>query len=269
MHPRFPVIEALEPEKIRAQVKDQQLERLTRLEIFNSIDSTNQYLLSQAKNESSSGWFCFAEQQTQGRGRLGRTWFSPAGENIYCSVLWRFPSSLNLSGLSLAVAVILGDVLHEYGVLQGIFFKWPNDILFSKRKLAGILCESLSSKNGFTNVVIGIGVNLQFPNSTDVEKNWIDLHEITKAPIQRNYFAGVLVDELLKQLSRFEQEGFVNFIDRWRDRDILNRTNVIVQMSNESIAGISQGIDENGALIVLTDDGDLKKFQTGEVSVRI
>ncbi len=268
MHPRFPVIEALEPEKIRIHVQGQQLKRLTRLEIFNSIDSTNQYLLSQAKKENNSGWFCFAESQTQGRGRLGRAWYSPAGANIYCSLLWRFPVSQNLSGLSLAIAVILGDVLREYGVFHGVSFKWPNDIIFAKRKLAGILCESLPAKNAFIPVVIGIGVNLQFPNSSAQEKDWIDLHEITNAPIQRNLFAGLLIDELLKQITRFEQEGFVSFIEKWRDRDILNRTNVIVQMSKENIAGISQGIDENGALVVLTDAGSLRKFQTGEVSVR-
>jgi BirA family biotin operon repressor/biotin-[acetyl-CoA-carboxylase] ligase len=268
MHPRFPVIEALEPEKIRLHVQAPQQERLTRLEIFNAIDSTNQYLLTHAKKENSSGWFCFAESQTEGRGRLGRTWFSPAGANIYCSLLWRFPVARVLSGLSLAVAVILGDVLREYGVFRGVFFKWPNDIIFANRKLAGILCESLPAKNGFIPVVIGIGVNLQFPNSDAVEKDWIDLHEIMDAPVQRNLFAGLLVDELLKQITRFEQEGFESFIGRWRERDILNRTNVIVQMSKENIAGISQGIDENGALIVLTDDGSLRKFQTGEVSVR-
>jgi BirA family biotin operon repressor/biotin-[acetyl-CoA-carboxylase] ligase len=224
--------------------------------------------LEQAKKENSDGWFCFAETQTKGRGRLGRSWFSPAGANIYCSLSWRFPVSQNLSGLSLAVAVILGDVLRKYGVFQGVFFKWPNDIIFAKRKLAGILCESLPAKNEFTVVVIGIGVNLQFPNSAAVEKDWIDLHEITQSTIQRNLFAGLLVDELLQQLTRFEQEGFESFIGSWRERDILNRTNVIVQLSKENIAGISQGIDENGALIVRTSDGAVRKFQTGEVSVR-
>jgi BirA family transcriptional regulator, biotin operon repressor / biotin---[acetyl-CoA-carboxylase] ligase len=268
MSSTFPVIEPLEVKKIRSQVLGSHVTRLSQLEIFDVIDSTNQYLLQRSRSENTSGVFCFAEQQTQGRGRLGREWYSPRGANIYCSVAWRFPVAINLSALSLAVAVILGEVLHKYGVTADIEFKWPNDIIFSGGKLAGILLESLPEKNGEKVVVIGVGINLQLPESVKVENNWMDVATLTDAPLQRNLFAGILVDELLKQLIIFEQKGFAAFIERWRDRDILNRRNVIVQMSKETIAGISQGIDENGALLVELSDGSMRKFQNGEVSVR-
>jgi BirA family biotin operon repressor/biotin-[acetyl-CoA-carboxylase] ligase len=269
MHPTFPVIEGLEPDKILFQLQSTHRNKLSRLDLFNTITSTNSYLLERAGAEDISGWFCFAETQTAGRGRRGRKWFSPRSANIYCSVLWRFPAAQNLSALSLALAVILGEVLHKYGVPEGTGFKWPNDIVFSERKLAGILLESLPEKNAFISVVIGLGINLQLPASPDAEKNWIDLAEITNAPLRRNAFAGLLVDELLGQLGVFEQEGFAAFIDRWRRRDILYRRNVIVQMSNQSIAGIAHGIDENGALKVETTAGEWLKLQGGEVSVRL
>ena len=140
--------------------------------------------MSQAKS-GPSGWACFAEQQTHGRGRQERTWFSPYGKNIYCSLLWRFAISQgNLSGLSIAVAVMVVRALKKYGISAGIQVKWPNDILFSARKLAGILVERSGSA-----VVIGVGVNLNF--SQETETTWISLAEITQQPVARNYFAGL------------------------------------------------------------------------------
>ncbi len=113
------------------------LARLARLDIFNTIASTNTYLLDQAKVNPVSGWICLAEQQSKGRGRQGRTWFSPRGGNIYFSMLWQFREhKYDLSGLSLAVAVMLIHVLQQLGVSADLQLKWPNDIWIAGRKLA-------------------------------------------------------------------------------------------------------------------------------------
>jgi len=147
--------------------------KLTALEILDCIGSTNQHLLDQAKDKS-SGWVCLAEQQTAGRGRRGRVWFSTKGSSIMCSLLWRFSQPLSdVSSLSLAVGVMLLRALAKYGVQTGIQLKWPNDILYNSRKLAGILLERRAES-----IVIGFGMNINLPQPTLAER--VDLAEIFK-----------------------------------------------------------------------------------------
>jgi BirA family biotin operon repressor/biotin-[acetyl-CoA-carboxylase] ligase len=263
----FPVIEPFDAENIRELVQSHNKVNLSRLDIFDSIASTNQYLLEQAKSEKVSGWFCFAESQTKGRGRPGKKWFSPRGGNIYCSVLWRFPLVLTgLAGLSLAVGVIVVEVLHKYGVKTGAGLKWPNDIIFAQRKLGGILIESMPPEKNSVAVVIGIGINLQLPQ--EAEKNWIALTEIIGAPIDRNRFAGLLVNELLAQLTHFQAHGLSGFLARWHELDILRDKPVTVSSAVENVNGIVQGISDTGELLLKTKAGGLQHFQCGEVNVR-
>jgi BirA family biotin operon repressor/biotin-[acetyl-CoA-carboxylase] ligase len=254
-------LELLNAEKIHSVLEPEALQRLLRLEIFTTVDSTNTYLLSQSKS-GVSGWFCFAEQQTAGRGRLGRTWFSPYGANIYCSLLWQFNNlEEDLSGLSIAVAVMLANVCKKYGVCAGIELKWPNDLLFNGRKFSGILIERSGPA-----VVIGVGINLHL--CEQAESNWIALDEITGKPIARNYFAGLLVNELLQKIPLYQARGLAPFIREWRHYDYLIGKNITVQMPTGNISGVMQGINEQGELLLLDEQGDVRHFRYGEVSVR-
>ena len=112
------------------------------LHILASVDSTNQFL----KNDLSQQHIhvCAAETQTQGRGRFGRTWISPPGENIYCSSLWSFETDKAcLSGISLVVSLAVMALLKEYDLVKDVKIKWPNDLLWHEKKLCGILIEML------------------------------------------------------------------------------------------------------------------------------
>lgn len=236
---------------------------LARLDIFDSIDSTNTYLLAQGKLGAVSGTVCLAEQQTQGRGRLGRVWYSPCGANIYCSLLWRFSSvSHDISGLSIAVATIVANTLRQYGILAGIQLKWPNDVLFAHRKLAGILLER-SDQSG---VVIGIGLNIDV--SSAGEKSWIDLSEIMGRVVSRNYLVGLLINELLEKLPIYEKQGLPPFISEWQKYDVLFDKPISVHTPQEVILGTMRGITEKGELLLLNEKGFLQPFCYGEVSVR-
>lgn len=261
------ITEMLDAEKIRAVIATDNLRFLTRLDIFDSINSTSTYLLERAKCGADAGWMCFAEQQTKGRGRLGRVWYSPRGANIYCSLLWRFSAEQqNISTLSLAAAVIIANVLQKYGVKADIGLKWPNDILCDKRKLAGILLERFQEKNGQIVVVIGIGINLQLP--ADADPGWIDVAEITGKTVERNYLAGLLVNDLLDQLHCYQQQGWEAFKKSWDAYDVLRGKDVTVLRDGQSIAGVMQGVNERGELLLLTDKGESLCFLSGEVSVR-
>lgn len=257
------MIEPLEKERIIASISQKNREKIAFLEIFECIDSTNSYLLTRAKNGALSGSVCLAEQQTQGRGRRGRSWDSPLGANIYCSLLWRFAHVVaDKSSLSLAIAVMVLNTLKKYGVEKQIQLKWPNDVLIDGRKIAGILLESTDQKS----VVIGVGLNVL---SAPENGNAISLAEIIDRIPVRNVVTGLLLNELVSQLETFEEKGLRTFLHDWRQHDVLFGKEITVQLPDKTFAGVMRGVDEHGNLLLEEFDGKTQKFCYGEVSVRL
>lgn len=252
------ITELLNKEKISSGLNLSHQRQNLPLIIFDSIDSTNNYLLGLIKSDAPSGTACFAEQQTAGRGRRGREWVSPPGSNIYCSLLWRFPSLDHLSGLNIAVAAMIAEVLAKSGV-SGIQLKWPNDVLREQRKLAGVLLEG----NGQGAVVIGIGLNLYAPEGS----SWGGVNETVS--VTRNVLAGLLLDTLLTSLPRFAEAGAAPWLDAWRSYDCLLDKPVSVLLPNETVSGVMRGVDAKGRMQVLKQDGGVEWFSYGEVSVRV
>jgi len=212
----------------------------------------------------------FAEQQTAGRGRLGRQWISPFGRNIYLSVAWKFPAGASsLTGLSLAVGTAVVHALESYG-LTGIGLKWPNDIVCMQRKLGGILVEVSGDAAGPCQVVMGIGLNLQMPQAAfnDLNQSWIDVKMISGKKIQRNYLAGLLLREILLAMPEFQRDGLAAFRKQWEQLDMLYGQTVNIQTPQGVQSGIAKGIDEQGNLQVDIDN-KLHHFNSGEVSVRL
>lgn len=255
--------ELLNFEKILSAIEDNHRNLLSSLEIFDAIDSTNSYLLTKAKEGAPSGGVCFAEQQTHGRGRCGKSWFSPYGTNIYCSLLWRFDQYADLSGLSIAVGVMIVNVLKKYGIKNGLELKWPNDILFLQHKLGGILLECNNNA-----VIIGIGLNLSLPSVVKHE-NWIAIQDITGKTPARNYLAGLLVNELLAKLLLYQSQGLHAFLADWQQYDVLKNKSVMIHTPNAQYCGIMRGINEKGEILLQQDNGSVQCFCYGEVSVKI
>src|SRR5262249_21329770 len=136
-----------------------------KIHYFPDLDSTNRVAYKLAADGAAEGEVVLAETQTRGKGRLGRSWFSPPGLNLYLSVILRpklAPSDAPL--LTLVSAVALADTVQRFlGMSPAI--KWPNDILVGGKKLAGILTESSVDSQRLHFVVVGIGVNLNMPAS--------------------------------------------------------------------------------------------------------
>lgn len=255
------LFEKLEKKQILEIVQPENKLHLSAIEIHQTIESTNTYLLAQAKKSAPSGVACFAEQQTKGRGRLERTWHSPFGKNIYFSLLWRFHDrDQDLSGLSIAVAVMVANALRKFGIQSGIQLKWPNDVMIAQRKLAGILLERTDGSA----VVIGIGLNLDIQDAN--ERNWIGLSEVI--PVARNYIAGLLLNELLGNLNLYAVRGLQPFLSDWQKHDVLKDQAVVVQTPDARIPGVMRGIDAQGQLLLQLDNGLMQSFCYGEVSVR-
>ena len=245
---------------------------LDNMVIFNKLPSTNTYLCEQAKTNSNTIAICFAEQQTAGRGRLGRRWVSPFGENIYLSILWPFKfnkESQELSGLGLAIAVAVTATLYNYGIKNNIAVKWPNDVQWKNRKIAGILIELAKKSHNICNTVIGVGlnVNMQELNTEQIEQPWCSIAQIIDTTPERNKLAGLLLNELLKTILQYQQHGLKPFVEKWRQLDLTygKKVNIITQQT--TITGTSLGINEQGYFLLNTPDHRILSFIAGEISL--
>ncbi len=239
------ILESLHPE-VRAQLGE--------LVILGTVDSTNDYLLRLAHRQQVIA--CFAEQQTAGKGQRGKRWLSPPNGQIYFSVLWPFNKSpAAIMGLSLAVGVGVAQALRNYGVTQRIAVKWPNDVYYENQKLAGILVETTPGTQGFCNAVIGIGINLYLrpEQATEIDQPWASLHQIIQKDIERNHFAGILLNEIILALGKFSTGGLTTFLAEWRTLDYLYGKQVTVTSAQQTLTGIMNGISENGELLLIDD----------------
>jgi BirA family biotin operon repressor/biotin-[acetyl-CoA-carboxylase] ligase len=242
---------------------------LAELEIHEIIDSTNAHVMQQLSADLVSGRVCLAEMQIAGRGRRGRVWVSPYAGSVYMSVSQVFHrGAISTEGLSLAVGVLVAEVLVKLGVV-GIQLKWPNDIYWQGKKLAGILLELVGDAAGECAVVVGLGLNVNLPSSAsdEIDQAWIDLQSIVKANVSRNELVAQLLNSLLPALSSYEADGFESYLQRWADLDFLKDCSVSASTGDSSVVGIAKGVNERGALVIETPLG--RQFiNGGEVSVR-
>lgn len=241
------------------------------LHLIRQTDSTNALAMDYARDGATRGCVVLAEQQLAGRGRRGRCWISPFARNIYCSVVWEFDSgAAALEGLSLAVGVGVIRALRELGVSDA-FIKWPNDILHSQRKLAGILLEMAGDVSGCCQVVVGVGINVAMGNTDAamaIDQPWTDVDTAAGRRISRNDLASALIVQLLRVLAEFESGGFGRFRSEWSEFDCTYRKAVTVHVGEQVLQGVAAGVDAGGALVVDTVSGR-QLFHGGEVSLRV
>ena len=237
------------------------------IEVLNVIGSTNQYLKDKSI-ELKNGHTCLAEAQTEGRGRHGRKWVSPYAASLYLSMHWSFAGGYSvLGGLSLAIGVAIVDALNQCDV-NGIQLKWPNDIYAQGKKLAGVLIEVEGQMGSGCQAIIGVGLNVTLPkNVEEISQPWIDLTQLSEPLINRNMLAGALINELTKSLTLFENSGLEPFIAKWRALDVYANQEVKLIIGQQTVSGISRGIDANGAILLETEQG-VKAYHGGEISVR-
>ncbi len=263
-------IELLDARAISQAMSAESRALLGGLELHPRLDSTNTYLMQRAAGGLPSGHACFAEYQTAGRGRRGRQWVSPFAANIYLSVLWRFTlDPAQLGGLGLAVGVGMIRALRAAGVAD-LSLKWPNDLLWQGRKLAGILLEMSGESFGASTVVTGLGVNCRMPKEagSHITQAWADLEEALGERLSRNTLAGGLLSHVLIVLRDYQRHGLAPFLDEWRDYDAVRGKTINLQLPNENITGVAAGVDRSGALL-LSRDGATQRYLAGEISVRI
>jgi BirA family biotin operon repressor/biotin-[acetyl-CoA-carboxylase] ligase len=262
-------IELLDSEKIFPFLDTKTKKILQKIEVHFELPSTNAHLLESVSTSKNSGVICLAEQQTSGRGRRGRTWVSPFGGNLYISLLWRFTGgAAQLAGLSLAMAIAITRALRESG-LDTVAVKWPNDILVSNRKLAGILLELAGEASGPCSVVVGVGLNMRASPAemATIDQPWIDLESALGRSVGRNEMAGRLINHQLAAIQEFEKDGLAPFLDEWNACDCYSGQEVVLHLPEENIRGVVRGVDNSGALL-LAQAGEMRRFHSGEISMR-
>jgi BirA family biotin operon repressor/biotin-[acetyl-CoA-carboxylase] ligase len=236
------------------------------IDLLASCDSTNAVLLSRAENGAPSGTVIITEEQTAGRGRRGRSWFSSPGDSLTFSLLWRFAQGTAPAGLSLAVGVAVSRALSGVGA-GGTALKWPNDILKDGRKLGGILVELVPGAPHAA--VIGIGINLRLPAGMpeEVRAASTALNANGAAPDANELYA-VLLAELLSTLDTFATTGFAAIRPEWMARHAFQDARIRLSTDfGPPSEGICRGVDIDGALL-LEIDGRIERILSGEVSLR-
>ncbi|MCW8443181.1 biotin--[acetyl-CoA-carboxylase] ligase [Fluoribacter gormanii] len=238
------------------------------MHVVTSIDSTNHYLKELPPSNTVD--ICCAEIQTQGRGRFGRHWHSPFGENIYCSSRWNLNYDFTkLSGLSLVTSLAILATLNELDISPNIKIKWPNDILWNHKKLCGSLIEILAESNGNIQVIIGIGlnVNTDTQNHPLPDKPWCSLYEITKQYFDRNVLIAKLIINLDRYLTKFIHQDLSSFLDEWNKSDYLFGKKINVTQSLDTLSGVACGINQLGQLILQDKSGTKHFLSSGDTSL--
>jgi BirA family biotin operon repressor/biotin-[acetyl-CoA-carboxylase] ligase len=238
------------------------------LHLHSVLDSTNSWLMQRGLQGEPTGAACLAEYQLAGRGRHGRQWVSPFGRNVYLSLLWRFDMApMQVAGLSLAAAIGVLRALQAFEC-RDAGLKWPNDILWQNRKLAGLLLEVSGEASGPSQVVIGVGLNTWLGEAgNSIDQPWVDLGSI---PNLQSYSRSRLAARLIVELRRVAQEysavGLPGFLDEWHRHDLLLGRVVEIRSASQRHRGEHLGVDPSGALRLLLD-GKQQLFYAGEVSL--
>lgn len=254
-------IQRLEKAKITPYLTYAQQQKM---QIFPIIDSTNQALLAKL-GTIEKGQVYIAEQQIKGRGRQGRTWFSPFGCNLYYSIYWRFEQGFQaLSGLSLAIGCVIAQLLTDL-TDQSIKVKWPNDLYLNDKKMGGILIELSGKMGDCADVVIGIGLNLNMPKAFDYP---IDQPYDSLSYQDRNHLVGQLTTRLHQALAKFEQEGFAAFYPMWQNFDLFLNQPIQFVAQDRLLSGIERGVNQQGALLIEDQTGFIKPYLSGEIQLK-
>lgn len=203
--------------------------------------------------------------QTAGRGRRGREWVAREG-NFSATLLMRPDCDAGKGAeLSFVAALALSDVLQAFSPVRQVELKWPNDVLFDDKKIAGILLESTASAGGKLDwLSIGCGVNLTF-YPEDMPYPAISLEAAGIAPPTSLEFLERLAAAFAKRYRNWIDEGFPSVRAAWLDRAKGQGELIEARLGRETVTGTFTDLDETGALVIEQGDGSIRKITAGEV----
>jgi BirA family biotin operon repressor/biotin-[acetyl-CoA-carboxylase] ligase len=237
-----------------------------------SVDSTNEEAARQLATGRAAPFVVLAATQTQGRGRFGRVWHSPAEGNLYLSFAFRPelpPERMHL--FTLWMGLNLCDLLAaQAGVGPGL--KWPNDLYHGDRKVGGMLTEARIDADHTRDLVFGLGLNVNTPESAwprEIAERATTLAREAGRPLELNHLAAAIVARVLAAYERFVAGVPLDEVaDLWKRHDLLAGRPVTVVQGKDTHTGTARGIDNEGALLLRTATGRTLRFRAGEVTLR-
>ena len=215
------------------------------------------------------GMLVLAEEQTGGRGRLGRSWYAPYGKGVWMSILLRPQVRLEIVyQMTMVTAVaVLRAVRSVCGIVLDI--KWPNDLQYGGKKLCGILTEMSAEADRVNYVVVGMGINTAPAGDlipVEIQQQVTSLSEITGEAVDRVKLAQEILWELENCYESWLAGGFTSLLDEWKIYCNSLHRQVTVKTLSEVYTGWAENVDSDGALLLKLDSGELKKFVSGDVS---
>jgi len=258
---------AFSPESIKAYGETQTIGK--KIHVFEQLDSTNSEAYRRAREGGEEGEVVVADCQLRGKGRLGRSWLSPPGANLYVSVILRPPIEVrNAPLLTLMAAVAAVKAVKRITGIEPRI-KWPNDLLVHGKKVAGLLNEMNARGGQVDFVILGIGINVNMsPGTIPEEMRPIatSLREELGHEISRVELLHALLKEVEGEYQAFMADERERILREWEEFSQMVGTTVEVRSFNEIIRGRVKGIDSHGSLILAAPDGSERTVIAGDVS---
>jgi BirA family biotin operon repressor/biotin-[acetyl-CoA-carboxylase] ligase len=252
-----------------------EVERFLRTEVLGreiiykeAVESTNTLAFKLALDGAPEGTCVVTETQKSGKGRLNRQWFSPAGRNLYISIILRpqiHPS--RVPPITFLSSLAVYDTIESLVGFRPTL-KWPNDVLMNGRKLCGTLLELSTEAELVRFVVVGIGLNINMKRpeiEEGLREKATSLFLETKKPYERALVCGMLLSNLEAYYKVFTADGGGRILDIWQERSGLTGQHVEIVQMGERHSGVVEGIDRDGGMLLRTD-GTVKKIIAGDVT---
>ncbi|GJL62374.1 MAG: biotin--[acetyl-CoA-carboxylase] ligase [Nitrospirales bacterium] len=241
--------------------------------IYNEVSSTNTLGFEETQRQTPHGTVVLADSQTAGKGRQGRLWHSPAGKNLYFSIVLTRPAfQAHASWLPLVTGIALAETLELISGLS-ISLKWPNDIIIHDKKLAGILCEARQHRDGTWAAVVGIGINLN-SDQDDFSEELQGIATSLKLESHTKYDRLTLLAAFLKNVEshyeRLSSENIDAIRSEYMKRCITLQRSIEVQLhSGNRVEGVAVDIGHDGELLVMPseshEDQTIISIRSGDV----
>ncbi len=248
-------------------MREPSLPPVYRLVTLDTVDSTNaeaKRLAAEGEEKAPDGTLVWAKEQTDGRGRRGRKWHSPPG-NLYCSLIMRPDvAAAKAAELSFVAGLAIFDALGSVGEPgHQVHLKWPNDVLLNDHKVAGLLLETETGGGEIPDwVILGLGVNVGvFPGDTDFPATSFRAEQWAATEVD---FLESFCRHFMVWAGKWLEEGFAPIRKTWLQRCYGLGEEIEVRLDNETLKGVFTDLDEDGALVLKTADGE-RRITAGDV----
>lgn len=228
--------------------------------VLQEVDSTNIYAKKMVKDKVNGPVLVLAEAQTNGRGRMGRSFYSPNGSGLYMSYAYKVTDNVADSVVVTALTAVAVVTAIEELTDKKPKIKWVNDIYIDNKKICGILAEAVTGKQ--TDIIIGIGINVTTKSFPDEIK---DIASSISVNIDRNLLAVTVIKHLTVLLEKIKDRAF---IEKYREKSLVLGKTVEFKKDGKVIEGRAVDIDNNGGLIVEAK-GSITVLNTGEISLKL